>query len=499
MAHLFFYLPLPAVKSDLVKMKFQKISLFILSVFFLLAVIGLVMPEDGIQIAAVKFNFPSPQSVFSVKNDTVIDVEKTLEELKREADLSQIKEVEDSLLFFKEYLSNNSARFYLPENDYTFLDRFFSLLDSSHVGKRAIHITHYGDSQIEMDRISGTLRQTLQTQFGGEGAGIVPAIQTIPSYSVNQSYTGDLSRYAIYGDTTNIRASHRRYGLLASFSQLNGSATVTLQATNYKQTQSNVKQFSRVMLILGNNEADFTARCNGVTKSIDDAGKGVNTLVWDFDAPVSGTSVSMTGTAEIYGISMEGKSGVTVDNVPMRGCSGINFTTIDSTLIAQSYRAMNVRMILLQYGGNRMPQINSEESISDYMQLITRQIKRLQGTNPDAVVMFIGPSDMAKRIDGEMQTYPYLPALNDSLRKTVTANHTVYWDMFHMMGGRNSMSAWVNHSPAWASTDYIHFTDLGANEIAVALSNAFMVYYQFYRLRQTCNPGLVKEFMSGPL
>ncbi len=480
-------------------MKFQKIFLFILCIFLLLAAIGFVMPEDGIQVAEVKLDFPSPQSIFSIKTDTVIDVEKTLADLKREADLSQIKEVEDSLLFFKDYISNNSARFYLPGNDYTFLDRFFSLLDSARAGEQAVHITHYGDSQIEMDRISSTFRQTLQTLFGGQGAGIVPAIQPIPSVSVSQSYSGDLSRYAIYGDTTNIRTSHRRYGLLASFSQLNGSATVSLRAAGYKQTQPNVKEFSRVILLLGNNEPGFTATCNGVVRSIEQAGKGVNTLVWDFDTPVSGTSLSMSGTAEIYGISLEGKSGVSVDNVPMRGCSGTIFTSLDSTVIAQSYSAMNVRMILMQYGGNMMPQIGGEKSISRYMEMISRQIKRLQGANPEALIMFIGPSDMAKRIDGEMKTYPYLPAMNDSLRRTVMANNAVYWDMFHVMGGRNSMSAWVDHSPPWASTDYIHFTNLGAKEIAVALSDAFMVYYQFYRLRQTCNPDLVREFMTETL
>lgn len=477
-------------------MKPLKIFLFIALVFLSLGIIGFVVPQDGINIGSFTLRFPSPLSVFAPKDSSAVDIEKNLADLKHQADLSQIQEMGDSLSFFKEFIYYNKARIHLPNNDYAFLDTFFQLLDSAKTAEQAIQIFHYGDSQIEMDRISSNLRQTLQERFSGEGAGIIPAIQTIPTFSVAQSYSGNLSRYAVYGDTTNIRSSHRRYGILAAFSQLDGNATITATGSKSRKAQPGVAFFSRVKLLLGNNAAGFSAKCNNTIQSVKQANKGVSTLTWDFDEPISRASLSLSGRAEIYGISLEGKSGVTVTNVPMRGSSGTVFTRIDSTILAQSYEQMNVKMIILQYGGNMMPQINGEKSISRYMKMIASQMNYLKSTNPNALMMFIGPADMAKRIDGKMQTYPYLPAMNDSLKNTVLANNGIYWDTFNVMGGENSMSAWVKHSPAWASTDYIHFTDAGAREIANALSEAFMVHYQFYDLRKTCNPDLVKKFMT---
>jgi len=401
----------------------------------------------------------------------------------------------DSLLFYKDFVNNNAARMHFPDNNYAFFDKLFAQLENSASESKAVHILHYGDSQIEMDRISGTFRHRLQEQFGGEGAGIVPAIQVISSISVRQSYSGNLSRYIVYGDTSQRRASHRRYGILANFSQLNGSAAIHIGSTNNKRAYQGTKQFSRITLIVGNNAANFSAICNNQTKNIKESKAGVSVLTWDFEQPINKTTISLQGSAEIYGISMEGKSGVTVDNVPLRGCSGTIFTRIDSSTLKQSYAHANVKLIIMQFGGNSMPGTNNDK-ILKYMERIAKQIQYLQKLNPSAKILFIGPSDMSKNVQGKLQTYPYLPAMNEALKRTALENGAAYWDMFNVMGGENSMIAWVKHSPPWAGGDYIHFTEAGAEKIATTLSDAFMAHYQFYTLRKTCNPDIVEKFMN---
>ncbi len=477
-------------------MKPYKILIFILLTFSALGVLGFVFPKNGVTIGSVVLSFPSPSSIFAVEEDKKIDIEKNLEELKKQTDISQMHSIADSLLFFREFANTNKARLHFPNDDYTYFDNFFAKLEKAKTSPKALHILHYGDSQIEMDRISSIFRQRLQDEFSGEGAGIVPAIQTIPSISVRQSYAGSLSRYVVYGDTSQKRASHRRYGILANLAQLNGSATISVGASNFKQAQEGTKKFSRLVLIVGNNSADFSATCQSQTYSIKQEKKNVSIMTWNFNSPVSRASIDLKGKAEIYGISMEGKSGVTVDNVPLRGCSGTIFTRIDSLTLAQCYGQMNVGMIILQFGGNMMPQINGQKSIDRYMDLIAKQIQYLRRLCPNAMILFIGPSDMSKRIDGKMQTYPYLPALNSALKETVTKNKGAYWDMFNVMGGDNSMVSWVKHSPAWAGSDYIHFTEAGANQIATTLSDAFMVHYNFYATRKICDPALIEQFMG---
>ena len=478
-------------------MKPYKIVLFILLSFSFLGVLGIVFPKDGIKVGSVVFGFPSPSSIFEAKNETLIDIDENLDSLKKQAQITKMNSIVDSLLFFKDFVNHNMARFHFPDNDYTYWDKFFATLEQAKTSSKAVHLLHYGDSQIEMDRISSGFRQRLQEEFTGEGGGIVPAIQTIPTFSVSQSYSGGLRRYVPYGDSTQPRAAHKRYGLLLNVAQLSGQATISVGASNYKKAQEGTKKFSRIVLIVGNNSAGFSATCQSKTFSIKEAKQGVSTIVWNFDTPISRATISLNGTAEIYGISMEGKSGVTVDNVPLRGCSGTIFTRVDATVLTQCYKQANIKMIIMQFGGNSVPYIRGEKAINTYVTSIAKQIQYLQKANPEAKILFIGPSDMSKRIDGKMQTYPDLPALNEALKETVLQNDGAYWDMFHVMGGENSMVSWVKHSPQWAGSDYIHFTEAGANQIAATLSDAFMVHYQFYAMRKAINPDLVKQFMEN--
>jgi uncharacterized protein YehS (DUF1456 family) len=49
-------------------------------------------------------------------------------------------------------------------------------MESAMEGKKVVRIIHYGDSQIEGDRIISFLRNKIQNKFG-EAAGLVPARQ----------------------------------------------------------------------------------------------------------------------------------------------------------------------------------------------------------------------------------------------------------------------------------------------------------------------------------
>ncbi|MDR1793258.1 MAG: GDSL-type esterase/lipase family protein [Bacteroidales bacterium] len=480
-------------------MKPYKILIFILLCFLLLGFTSFIFPQDGINFGKITIKAPLLSEVFSQK-EADLDVDATLDSLKKQAEMQQFKSLMDSLLYYKEFIYGNVAHIYFPKNDYKFLDKFFAVLESAKKSSRTVHITHYGDSQIEMDRISAYLRQQFQTFFGGSGAGMVPAIQTIPSVSVSQSYAGSMSRFVLYGslkDSTNRRAGHRRYGMLANVVQVYGNGTITVGASSFKNAQPGTKTFKRLKLLLGHNSQPIYVTCKSQKRTLP-ATTGAAVLSWDFDQPVSRASITINGTAEIYGVSMEDSCGVTVDNVPMRGCSGTIFTGMDSATFANCMSLMNVRMVIMQYGGNMMPSIKTQKQISDYMANITRQIRYIQKINPKATILFIGPSDMSRRNkNGVLATWYLLPELNEALKKTALDNNVAYWDMFHVMGGENSMISWVKHQPALAGSDYIHFTSLGADRIATALWDAFWVNYRFYVLRKKVDPQIIQHVMSS--
>ena len=463
--------------------------------FFLLAVVGILMPAEGIAVGPTVLRFPSPADlVADTKEQKALDVDSTLARLQQGTKATGLSSTIDSLKFYKHFTTGDVARIYFPDGDYTFFDPLFANLKKAS-DARTVRVMHYGDSQIEMDRISSTFRQELQARFGGLGAGILPPVQTIPTFTVSQSSTG-LSRYVCYGDSTQPRAPHRRYGLLATCAQAGGVSTFTARASSGKRAQPLAKKFQKVTLIVGNTQAGFSATCKGVTRKLPSAVKGVSLLQWSFNDSLSSVSISMNGTADVYGIALEGKHGVSVSNVPMRGCSGTIFTRIDSAVLGQCYRKLNIDLIIMQYGGNMMPSISSDKAITNYMASITRQLKYVHKLYPYAKILFIGPSDMSKRVNGKLQTYPFLPKMNEALKQTVLANDAAYWDMFNVMGGQNAMIQWVAHQPAWAGPDYVHFTEAGAAEIARILSNSFLTHYDFYDLRSRCNANLVNQFMT---
>ena len=170
----------------------------------------------------------------------------------------------------------------------------------------------------------------------------------------------------------------------------------------------------------------------------------------------------MQGNAELYGISLESAKGVTVDNIPLRGSAGTFFTGISSSLLQSSMKALNVPMIILEYGGNAVPAITSDKAVGNYKKDFARQIRYLQNLHPGVFILVIGPADMATKINGELQTWPYVEEVAQAMKEAALENGAAFWNMYEVMGGRNSMIQWVSHKPAWAASDYIHFLPSGA-------------------------------------
>jgi lysophospholipase L1-like esterase len=177
----------------------------------------------------------------------------------------------------------------------------------------------------------------------------------------------------------------------------------------------------------------------------------------------------------VYGISLETDKGVIVDNIPMRGCSGNIFTKIDSVQLSDFYRETNTRLIILQFGGNMIPQTENPSTIRGYVRSTMRQqVRYLRACAPEAAILFIGPSDMSTNIDGQMTTYPLVPYMDQQFRKMAQEEGIAYWSMYDAMGGKDSMVRWVENG--LAGSDYVHFTRAGANKIGKQLYHWLMSY-----------------------
>ncbi len=497
-------------------MKPVSVLLFVLITFAVLAGLSWIFPEDGIKISdSQKLEFVSLSDLFSPEKQVMKNMDSLLantnlenleEEFDDESGLDSVL-VDSAYVFFEaKPIRIDSVSQYLefPNGDKTVLNSFFELLASGETQKSLVRIMHFGDSQIEMDRISGYCRAKLQNQFGGNGPGLVPAVQaygfTMPM--IQQAY-GDWARYTAFGrrDTT---VTHRRYGILGNFARFsplkrdsafsvinpdlmpggNSTYKASLTFQDPPHSKARAKVFSRCRMLFGYNREPFTLKILADGALLDQktipAGTKADMLSWNFGTSPKKVEFEFEGkdSPEFYGFSFDGQTGVAVDNVPMRGADGLSFTLMDMSMLAHYIRSMNVKLMILQFGGNAVPA--QRDDYDYYRRGFSYQLKTLKNIAPDLKIIVIGIADVSKK-DGESYiTDPTVPLIRDALKRASFDNGCVYWDTFGAMGGQNSMPSWVFHDPPLAVPDFIHFTPQGANYIAQMFYSAFMFEYNRY-------------------
>ena len=425
-----------------------------------------MVPEDGFSIGKYTLRWPTLAEALDLTNEEMMEL--TSDSLLAAIDTTALIPT-DSVIQQDTFVVKDSVpkkpQPIIPEvnvvntDSRAYMAAFYAALDSA--SSKPVRVVHYGDSQIEEDRITNVLRERWQKQYGGGGVGLLPLHQTIPTRTIRQwlSINGVVQtaqqgpkRYLVYGLRSMRLADSDDYGVMGQVAVMDstlveGSEDIVMNIEPIDKKRKPHNYFNRVRLL---------------TSSPD------SLLV----LPDSTThyQLHLQGKKNVYGVSLETPTGVIVDNIPMRGCSGNIFTKIDSTQLSDFYRETNTRLIILQFGGNMIPQTENPSTISGYVRSTLRQqIRYIRACAPQASILFIGPSDMSTRIDGEMTTYPLVPYMDKLLKKMAEEEQIAYWSMYDAMGGKNSMVHWVE--VGLAGSDYVHFTRAGANNIGKKLYN----------------------------
>ena len=137
-------------------MKAKQVLIFFLGVFAALGVLWLVFPADGIAAGPLTIRYSSYQRSLADAKMARVNVDSVLRTLDSRFVMEQ-----DTLAFYRKFFFENPDRIYLPENDLYFFDPLFEEMEQASRQSRPLRILHYGDSQIEMDRISQDLREGL--------------------------------------------------------------------------------------------------------------------------------------------------------------------------------------------------------------------------------------------------------------------------------------------------------------------------------------------------
>ena len=459
-------------------MKPSRILLFIACVIAALASLGAVFPDEGVDVAGCHIGFASLHTL--VHTDPQDSTSEQASDSDRQTPGAKLT---DSVAYYRSLVTDGSLRFWMPNSHY--LDAFWRNAERARRDGRTLRVLHYGDSQIEMDHITSRLRSRLQQRFGGGGPGMVPFRTITPSLTVSQSTTGELTHLSSFGDSTVVR-SRGNYGPMMQCFRMSGSAGTTLRAARSASVDDRAKRFSRITLLFENRGtrlgADLADRQHKASYPEVTGDKGIGSLTWALDSATNAVRLNVHGSADLYCVLVDDGAGIAVDNIPMRGCSGQQFTLVPEEKLTAAYDQMDVGLIILQFGGNSVPYLKTEKQISTYCQSLGKQIDHLRLCCPSARILFVGPSDMSTRLRGQLQTYPMLPQLIDSLAATAVSHGIAYWSIYHAMGGHNSMPKWSRQG--LAGQDYIHFSQRGADLMGDRLAQALDNSYTLFRLER---------------
>lgn len=467
-------------------MKVYKIVLFVVGVVLALWMLSCLFPRQGIKIGqSVSLNFPSLDEVLAEEEEPEEEEVDSVVQVLSPEELMELRKAEQQAALDSEFVAfcrKSHTRIHMPDGDVTYLDPVFEALLNAK--ERPLRIMHYGDSQLEGDRITGVFREKIQETFGGNGTGLLPAVQTIGMATARVETTPELPHFMNFASSA-FHADHKRYGPLAQVAVVDSAATFVVTAIG-GSVYPHCRSFRRVSLAMkGQGEIKVVAGDveQTMTCALDTTFQGLRLFTTLLPRSVHKATITATGLMEVYALMIDGANGVSVDNIAMRGVSGTFFTSLDRSSLAPFFTQQNVGLILLQYGGNAMPYLKPGESISNYKRQLKRQFELFKKMSPESRIIFIGPSDMATNVENEMKTYPHLPMVVDSLRQAALESGVAFWDMYRAMGGRGSMVKWVTADPPLAGEDYIHFTPRGSRRMGEIFHGAFDFYYRYYRHR----------------
>lgn len=371
------------------------------------------------------------------------------------------------------------------------LHAFYDKLYAGTAARGQIRILHFGDSQIEGDRVTSYLRSRLQREFGGQGVGLVSVVPPVyPPYGLTLSPSAGWVLRSLMPAAA--RKKGERYGLVGNvchFSQRRhidslGELLEGSIAIRRKLSAGRGMRFPRCRIFARCDSSLLRVAVRYGDSVAQQAAVGGTPLVEDVALALLSEREEFTlqflseTPASVYGLSLESPTGVQVDNIPLRGSSGTDFTAMDSATVIEMFASLNPSLVLLQFGVNVVP--GKVEGYDFYTYGLVKQINYLKGLLPGVPIVLIGVSDMGEKVGEYFRSYENLPEVQAAQRRAARKTGIAFWDCRQAMGGENSIVAWVQADPPLATADYVHFSPRGARYVGEMLYASLMADYAAY-------------------
>lgn len=324
---------------------------------------------------------------------------------------------------------------------------------------RNVRIAMVGDSYIEGDILAQDLRSGLQDMYGGSGVGYVGAFSQFPGFrrSVIQTTSGwNESEIRKMSTTDNLRTILGHYHTSKS-----GEASTRFKGTNKIQ---HADSWNRTLVL-------FTAPVAGTVSLADGSGVVASRQVQPSDSLQSLVYEGTTGDIKlktdiaglkVLGMWLEGKNGIVLDDISLRGNSGISHRKLNESTTKSMRRFVDYDLIILEFGLNVVTE--SQRNYSAYGKGMVNVIENLKRLYPNAQILVMGVGDRGTKSGGEVISLPTLGALVKAQREAAAATGSMFFDTREAMGGNGAALDWNERK--LLNSDFVHLNHKGGKVMA---------------------------------
>ncbi len=370
------------------------------------------------------------------------------------------------------------------ENDtclWAFYERLYQL-DKLKLGR--VNIVHIGDSHVQADFFSGSIRQKLQLKFGNAGRGLI-----FP-YRVAKT-----NEPVSYRTTSNTDWSAKRNVFLDNPLPIGISGFTMETSDSLAEIDLTVKdqpglgyRFSKLTLFheKGINNYDITVcdelNCEkGEFKSTDQSSNPFVSQI-KLDKPMEQlilknkrTDSSHQNSTRIYGLLLENDSaGILYNTIGVNGAEYRHFNM--SKYFVQQFSYLDPDLVIISLGTNEAFSAGFDKV--DFGKNIDTLVTNIQQANPNAAVLITTPGDSYRKARKGKVKNPDVKAARLTIINYCLQHHLAYWDWYEIMGGYGSMNNWF--LAKIAQKDRVHLNGRGYQIQGDLLYRAFIKGYQEY-------------------
>ncbi|MBI1222468.1 MAG: hypothetical protein GC180_07685 [Bacteroidetes bacterium] len=373
------------------------------------------------------------------------------------------------------WFANDSA--VIPDTaNLAHLRKFFDALNAlkKDPGKK-VRISYWGDSMIEGDLITQTIRAKFQKLFGGSGVGFVPYISITAGFrrTVVHKFGGPWEYFSL---VKNAKMKKAPFGLNGEYmieepdsnsSPLYASFAAPKGKKGWKQMRLFYGKGSKkaiAMVSLNHNPAQ--------TFPLNDTSLVSQILLKDTLINFARIQLDSAGNTLFYGVSLESENGVILDNLSLRGNSGMAQTRISTPMLKGFNSYLKPDLIVLHFGINVISA--STMKYGWYEHAMTRVVRHYQKCFPQASILLIGVADKGFKKGDVMVSDPSVYRVLKTQYKVAKKTGVAFWNLYSAMGGEGSMIEWTEAEKPLANKDYTHLNFRGANAVGNMLYDFLM-------------------------